>query len=299
MSSDFLQTVSQRVLLGDGAMGTQLQLAGLLPGACGEIWNLDQPDKVQAIQERYANAGSDCLITNTFGASRLNLDRHGQLGSTRQINIAGARLARQAFAGKKGFVLGDVGPCGGIMEPLGDVEPQAVYDTFAEQIEALLEGGVDAIIIETQVYLEELQQAMLAAKKAGASCIIASMAFDVGVNDDIRTMMGVTPEAAARFAVDNGADVIALNCGKDMDIIHAARVVTRYRQTTDRPVMAQPNAGSPVMQEGRIIYKQTPEELAAGLHGLLHSGAQIVGACCGSTPEHIRAMRPIVDSANA
>ncbi len=292
----FLEAARTRVLLGDGAMGTQLQRAGLEPGGCGEAWNLEHPDRVLAIQRAYAGAGSDCLITNTFGASRIMLERHGHAARVAEINRAGVRIARDAFGGRAGFVLGDLGPFGGLMEPYGDIPESRVRDAFLEQAEALVSAGVDAIIVETQTSLEELGVAIEAAKMAGAPCVIGSLAFDVMVDgSDVKTMMGIAPEEAAAFLRDVGADVAALNCGSGVDVGWAARVVKRYRAVCDLPTMAQPNAGLPVLENMKVVYKQAPGEMAARLPELLAAGVRIAGACCGSTPDHIRALREVLD----
>ena len=294
--SSFLDELRARVLLGDGAMGTQLQLAGLEPGGCGEAWNLDRSDRVLAIQRAYVEAGSDCLITNTFGASRIMLERHGRGGDTAPINRAGVRVAREAFGARRGFVLGDMGPFGGLMEPYGDIAESRVREAFLEQAAALVDAGADAIIVETQTSLEELGLAIEAAKKVGAPCVIGSLAYDVMVDrSDLKTMMGVSPEEAAVFLVDRGADVAALNCGTGVDAVWAARVVARYRAVCGLPTMAQPNAGLPVLERMKVVYKETPEQLAARLPELLATGVRVIGACCGSTPAHIRAFRELLD----
>jgi 5-methyltetrahydrofolate--homocysteine methyltransferase len=276
-------------------MGTQLQLAGLESGGCGEGWNLDHPDRVLAIQRAYVEAGSDCLITNTFGASRIMLERHGEGGRVAEINRAGAELARRALGAKRGFVLGDIGPFGGLMEPYGEIARERVVEAFAEQARALVAGGVDAIIIETQTALEELEIGITAAREAGA-LVIGSIAFDRMQDEaDVRTMMGVSPEQAAEFMAARGVDVLALNCGTGVDMEMAAVIVRRYRATRDLPVMAQPNAGQPVLRDMKVVYEQTPEEMAAGLPALLAAGARIIGGCCGSTPAHIRRLREGLD----
>jgi 5-methyltetrahydrofolate--homocysteine methyltransferase len=301
MATRLLQAIADRVLLGDGAMGTQLQAAGLSAGACGEAWNIEHPEPVLAIQRAYVAAGSDCLITNTFGGCAITLERHGVANRTREINESAVRIARQALESSNamGFVLGDIGPFGEFLEPLGDVPADHVRDAFRQQADALVSAGVDAIIIETQVALDELAIAIAAARAAGAPCIIASMAYDVSQGTgELRTIMGVTAAQAAVAARDAGADIIALNCGKGMDMTCAARCVREYHAACNLPVMAQPNAGSPVIQDGKITYMQTPEAMARELPGLLDAGTSIVGACCGSTPEHIRRMRPIVDDFN-
>src|ERR1700691_153101 len=169
----------ERPLLGDGAMGTQLMLAGLVQGNCGEAWNLTNPEKVLGIQHRYAEAGSDCIITNTFGGSRIMLTRHGEPEHVTEINKAAVQIAREAFGSKDGYVLGDIGPFGGLLEPFGDFTEAQVRSAFEEQAKALVEAGADAIIIETQTSLEELLIGIQACQAAGAKCIIGSMAFDV------------------------------------------------------------------------------------------------------------------------
>ncbi len=277
-------------------MGTQLQQAGLAPGGCGEAWNLDEPQKVLAIQKSYVEAGSDCLITNSFGGSRIMLERHDEQGRVRDINRAAAEIARRAFGEREGYVLGDIGPFGGLLEPYGDIPATRVEDAFAEQAEALVSGGVDAIIIETQTSLEELGIAIEAAKAAGAPAIIGSMAFDKMLEgEEVRTMMGTSPEEAAELMTKAGCHLVALNCGTGIDVRLAADVARRYRSRTSLPIMAQPNAGLPVLENLKVVYKETPEEMASGLDTLLASGVRIVGGCCGSTPAHIRKFREVLN----
>ena len=291
-----LETIQERPLLGDGAMGTQLQYAGLEPGGCGEAWNIECPEKVVAIQRRYAEAGSDCLITNTFGGCAIMLERHGQKGNVEAINRASVEIARDAFGDKKGFVLGDIGPFGGIMEPYGDIAAEDVRQAFRQQAKALVDGGADAIIIETQTALEELELGIEAAVEAGAPCIIGSMAYDVTLDGStFRTMMGIDPERAAEFMLEKGAHIVALNCGTGMDMVRAREASSRYRSVTGAPLMAQPNAGTPVLENQMVVYRETPEEMVEGVPDLLAAGCNIVGGCCGSTPDHIRAFRKVLD----
>jgi 5-methyltetrahydrofolate--homocysteine methyltransferase len=289
----------ERRLVCDGAMGTQLMLAGLESGSCGELWNLTHPDRVLAIQRRYVEAGADCLITNTFGGSRIVLGRHGVAKDVRAINQAGARIAREAFDGREGYVLGDIGPLGAILEPYGDLSQADARAALDEQAVALVEAGVDAIIIETQTSLEELGLAIDAAKAAGAPCIIGSLAYDLSADKTFFvTMMGVSPEKAAKFVEKKGAQVIALNCGTGMDMPGAAKVAGIYRKRCKLPVMVQPNAGLPVLEKGKAVYKQLPADMAAGVSEVLVAGATVIGSCCGSTPEHTRAISEIVDNFN-
>ena len=293
------EVLKDRRLVCDGAMGTQLMLAGLANGDCGEAWNLTHPERVLKIQRNYVEAGADCLISNTFGGSRLMLKRHGHSEDLRAINQAGARIAREAFDGRDGFVLGDLGPLGAILEPYGDLPHADAHTAYAEQARALVEAEVDAIIIETQTSLEELGVAIDAAKAAGAPCIIASLAYDLSQDKSFYvTMMGVTPERAAEFVEERGAHIIALNCGTGMDMIGAATVAKQYRSACKLPVMVQPNAGLPVLENMKAVYKQLPPEMAAGVPSAISCGANIIGSCCGSTPEHTRAIRKVVEEFN-
>jgi 5-methyltetrahydrofolate--homocysteine methyltransferase len=285
-----------RPLLCDGAMGTQLMIAGLEQGNCGEAWNLTHPERVLAIQRRYAEAGSDCILTNTFGGSRIMLTRHSEGDHVAAINKAAVEITRRAFGNRDGYVIGDIGPFGGLLEPFGDFTEAQVRSAFEEQAAALVEGGADAIIIETQTSLEELLIGIQAAQAAGAPCIIGSMAYDVTLDGStFRTMMGVEPEKAAEFMEQHGAHIVALNCGTRMDMQRALTAVERYKSATSLPVMVQPNAGQPRLVNMKVVYDETPEQMVQGLMPLLEAGANIVGACCGSTPEHIRAFRKVMD----
>jgi 5-methyltetrahydrofolate--homocysteine methyltransferase len=299
MNSKLKDALKKRRLVCDGAMGTQLMLAGLESGGSGEMWNLTHPDRVLGIQRRYAEAGADCIITNTFGGNGMMLKRHGHAAELKEINMAAARIAREAFNGKEGYVFGDVGPVGGVLEPYGDLKAEDVRTALDVQMEALVEGGVDAIILETQTSFEEVAVGLAAAKAAGAPCIIASLAYDRSHDGTFfKTMMGISPEQAAEFALENGADVVALNCGTGMDMAAAAEIVRAYRSVTDAYTMAQPNAGLPVLEKMKAVYKQTPEEMVQCLPATLEAGANIIGSCCGSTPDHTRAIRAVVDQFN-
>jgi 5-methyltetrahydrofolate--homocysteine methyltransferase len=252
---------------------------------------------VLAIQRRYAEAGSDCILTNTFGGSRIMLNRHSQAGRAVEINRAAVEIARQAFDGRPGYVIGDIGPFGGLMEPYGDFTAAQVREAFQEQAKALVDAGADAIIIETQTSLEELGIGIDVAREAGAPCVIGSMAYDVTLDGStFRTMMGIDPERAAKFMQERGADIVALNCGTGMDMEHARQAVERYRAVSALPVMAQPNAGQPKLVDMKVVYDETPEQMARGVERLLAAGVSILGACCGSTPEHIRAFRSRMDT---
>jgi 5-methyltetrahydrofolate--homocysteine methyltransferase len=290
------EAILERPLLCDGAMGTQLMFAGLEQGNCGEAWNLTHPERVLGIQQRYVEAGSECLLTNTFGGSAIMLTRHREGDHVVAINKAGVEIARKAFGDRDGYVIGDIGPFGGLMEPYGDFTEAQVRSAFEEQARALVEGGADAIIIETQTSLEELGIGIESAQKAGARCIIGSMAYDVTLDGStFRTMMGIEPEKAAEFMEQRGAHIVALNCGTRMDMVRALTAVQRYKSVTTLPVMVQPNAGQPKLVQMKVVYDETPDEMVKDLLPILKAGANIVGACCGSTPEHIRAFRKTMD----
>jgi len=277
-------------------MGTQLMAAGLESGGCGEAWNLTHPERVVAIHRRYAEAGADLMLTNTFGGSRIMLNRHGYAEQVTAINRAAVDLARQAFDGRVGYVIGDIGPFGGLLEPYGEFTDAEVAAAFGEQAQALVDAGADAIIVETQTSLEELGLGIAAARAAGAPCVIGSMAYDVTLDGStFRTMMGVDPERAAEFMESHGVDIVALNCGTGMDMERAREAVQRYKHATGLPVMAQPNAGKPRLVNLKVVYDETPEEMVRGVQPLLAAGANIIGGCCGSTPDHIRALRGAMD----
>lgn len=300
MGKSLLEALKERVLVSDGAMGTQLMDAGLDSGNCGEIWNVTHPDKIIEIQKRYVEAGSDCLTTNTFGGNGLTLKRHGYFDELEEINKAAVRVAREAFGGREGYVLGDVGPVGGVMEPYGDLTVAEVREAIRLQVRSLIEGGVDAIIIETQMDLAETKLGIEAAKEFGAPCIITSLAYDrTRDGSAFRTMMGVAPETAAEQLSEAGADILAFNCGTGVDMDVAKHIIGAYKNIADCFTMAQPNAGLPVLENLKTVYKQTPEHMVASLDELLALGVNIVGGCCGSTPDHIKAIRAKVDAWNA
>jgi 5-methyltetrahydrofolate--homocysteine methyltransferase len=293
MKTNLLDELSRRPLLGDGATGTQLQSMGLVPGSCGDLWNVTHPDRVRELHRRYLTAGADLLTTNTFGANAFVLGQHGAAGRVRELNMAAARLARE-IASDAAWVLGDIGPFGGMLEPLGDTPAEEVERAFRDQAAALLEGGADAILVETMSDPAELTLAVRAARSAGAGVVLATYAFQkfaVG----LRTMMGTTVADAVAAARAAGADIVGANCGTDLSLedyeMLTAELVAAAQGT---PVIVQPNAGSPSLRDGRISYAESAAQFAAAAPRLLAAGARIIGGCCGSTPEHIAAMRPVV-----
>lgn len=291
MSPDFVRTLSQGVLLADGAMATELQRNGLGLGACATLWNVDAPDRVLAVHRAYVDAGATVLLTNTFLAGRLALERHGAAHRVRELNGAAVNLARTALGDHAGTVLGNIGPFGG---KLGEVATGTVSQAFREHADALLEAGCDGLALETFTTLEELDLAVRAAKESGANLVIASLAFD-GVDGVLRTLNGVTPERAGAYLRDCGADVVGLNCGADLDVAAAANALRVLSRDCGLPLYAKPNAGTPALENGRIAYRRSAESMAADLQLLVEAGARIIGGCCGTTPEHIRAFRTVLD----
>jgi 5-methyltetrahydrofolate--homocysteine methyltransferase len=287
--SDLLSLLSTRTVILDGAMGTEMQRAGLAVGECGELWSLDYPERIAAIHSSYIEAGCDAIITATFGANPWVLGRFGAAGEVEAVNRAAARVARGA-AREATCVLGDLGPSGGLLRPLGSIDPADLLAQFTRQARALVGGGVDGIIIETMSAVEEAAIAVRAARAAGAPLVIVSMAFDRLPNGSIRTMMGVSPEQAARMADQEGADMVGANCGTSMTTADFARVVEAFSGATARPIVAQANAGTPELEDGRAVYRLTPEALAGGMAAVVAAGASAVGGCCGTTPDHIAAL---------
>jgi 5-methyltetrahydrofolate--homocysteine methyltransferase len=289
-----MQRLAGGVLVADGAMGTQLQRAGLPIGVGGERWNVEQPDRVLAIHAAYCEAGSDIVLTNTFGATRWVLERHGLAGRLAELNRAAARIARQA-AGPHRFVLGDLGPTGELLEPLGPVSRAELKADATARCHALLEEGVDGVICETLTAADEAAAAVEAALEAGAPLVIASFAFDRRPNGRVRTMMGVAPAEAAARARAAGAALVGANCGTNLNVGDFAALAGELAAASGLPVMIQPNAGQPRLEDGRAVYDMSSGEFAHGMEEVLRAGARIVGGCCGTGPEHIRALRALVD----
>ncbi|MAG58012.1 MAG: homocysteine methyltransferase [Planctomycetes bacterium] len=282
-----LDRLAEGVLVADGAMGTMLQSAGLGPGGCGEAWNVERPQVILEIHEAYREAGADLITTNTFGGNPQRLAFHGRADDVQELSRAGAVLARSA-AGEDGLVLGDLGPSGEVLAPLGTLEADDWSRGCRLQSEALLSGGADAIIVETQYAVTEMTLAVEAAHAAGATVVLASFAFGKTPSGP-RTMMGTTPREAAEAMVRVGADVIGMNCGTGLDREDHERVLEAYRSVTALPLLVQPNAGDPASMGGEQVHPFAPDDLAAWFDSLVGKGAAIVGGCCGATPEHIRA----------
>jgi 5-methyltetrahydrofolate--homocysteine methyltransferase len=283
------QTLTRRPLLGDGAMGTQLQQLGLTPGSCGEFWNVSQPDRVRQVHRAYLAAGADLLTTNTFGGTSFVLAGHSAGARVRELNLTGARLARE-IAGDRAWVLGDIGPFGGMFEPFGEALPDEVALAFHQQAAALLEGGADAILIETMSDPAEAVLAVQAAKAAGAEFVITTYTFQQSATG-YRTMMGTSVADALAAVIAAGADVVGANCGTELSLDDYVKLTAELAAAAaGRPVMVQPNAGSPRLVDGNICYDASAAQFVVAAPRLLAAGARLVGGCCGTTPEHIAAM---------
>jgi 5-methyltetrahydrofolate--homocysteine methyltransferase len=276
-----------KVLLSDGAWGTFLQAKGLEPGECPELWNITRRSDVLDIAESYVLAGSDIIETNSFGGSRIKLSQYGYGDRVGEINEAASSISREA-AGKNKHVAGSIGPTGKMLL-MGDVIEAELYDCFREQAIALEKGGADIIIIETMTDLDEARLAVKAARENTGCIVIITMTFSKDMNGKFFTMMGVSPAEMTVSMKAAGAHIIGSNCGngtKDM-----IGVVKEIRSTDkDIPVMIQANAGTPEFADGLTVYRETPEIMASFVPELLKAGANIIGGCCGTTPEHIKAI---------
>lgn len=290
-STPLLNELSRRPLVCDGAMGTQLMARGLASGACGMLWNLDRPADVGGIHLAYRNAGCELITTNSFVGSRFALQLHGLADRVADLNRAAAQVARAA-AGDTGWVLGDVGPFGDFLEPVGDVTADELRAAFQAQIAALLEGGADAILVETMSDPAEAVVGVEAAKACAKDIpVIVTYSFQQTAPGEFRTMMGTSAAEAMQRAIAAGADIVGTNCGTALsldDYVELAKQLVAAAGKT--PVIVQPNAGSPHTENGKTIYKATPEEMAATATRLLAAGVRIVGGCCGTTPALLAAM---------
>jgi len=287
------ERISERVFLLDGAMGTQLIARGVQVGKCNDYLNVESPDVVSDIHRSYFEVGSDAVLTNTFGANRYALGRHGFAKETIKINKAGAQIARRA-AGENKYVLGDIGPSGDFLEPLGSLKPEELKDAFAAQARALLDGGVDGFIIETMTALDEVTIAVEAVKSIGGVVpVLASMSFDrAGV--DFKTMMGVDVEAAVAKILSLGVDAVGFNCGTlslNEYVELAERFVSSVKTLEQGTIIfAEPNAGKPELVEDQAVYKVSPEDFAAAVEKIHSAGVNIIGGCCGTSPAHIKTL---------
>ncbi len=286
MPADLLARIKQSAVLCDGAMGTLLYSKGIFINRSYDELNLSQPELIRGLHHDYLQAGAEIVETNTFGANSFRLARHSLADKVRDINLAGARLAREAAKSFDVWVAGSVGPLGTRIEPLGKTSFDEARDSFRQQIQALVEGGVDLLILETFGYLEEIHQAMLAAHDVGSKLPLVAQ---VTIDEDGNCLDGSDPETFAPKLAEWGADVIGCNCS--VGPVAMLDAIERVRAASSLPLSAQPNAGIPRSVEGRNIYLCSPEYMASYARKFVAAGARIVGGCCGTTPEHIRVMK--------
>ncbi len=282
MKRDFLKELKKRPIVFDGATGTMLQRLGLKAGGCPDELVLKEPELVKKVHSAYKDAGADAVSTNTFGANRVKLREYGLESKVREINIQAARLARQAV-GDSVFVAGDMGPIGRFIEPVGELPFDEAVEIFTEQAIALKDGGADLIVIETMMDMREIKAALIAAKSSGLP-VVATMTFD----ETMRTVLGTCPEAFAVTAEGLGADAVGANCSLGIEGIYKA--IVAMSRVSAIPLMAQPNAGIPVLKGADTVFPASPDDMAAYAQRLGQAGVRILGGCCGTTPEHINKM---------
>jgi 5-methyltetrahydrofolate--homocysteine methyltransferase len=277
-----------KILISDGAWGTFLQQKGLQPGECPELWNITHPDKVKEIAESYIEAGSDMIETNSFGGTIFKLEHFELTDKVVEINEAAARISREA-AGEDKWVIGSIGPTGKMLV-MDDVTEEELYEAFKTQAIALEKGGADAVCIETMSDIDEASLAIRATKENTKLEIIATFTFEATGENQFHTMMGVTPADAATAAIQAGADIIGTNCGNGLKNMIA--IVAQMREVNATvPILVHANAGLPKVENGMTVYPETPEMMGKLIPQIIQAGANIIGGCCGTTPEHIRVMK--------
>ena len=282
----------KKYLLSDGAWGTQIAKHGVDSGICPELLNIEEPEMIKSIGESYVVAGSDIILTNTFGGSPQKLAKYGLEDRLEELNEAGVRLSVEASNGRA-LVLGSIGPTGEFLAPLGLITETEMVESFAKQVKTFISGGADSVLIETMTDLGEMKCALKAVRDNSDFEAVCSMTFDRVVKG-YATMMGVTPDRAAVELEEAGADVVGSNCGSGIEnIIEVARIM---KPSTGLPLWFKPNAGLPELVDGKTVYRETPEEMASRIPELADAGAKIIGGCCGTTPDHIRKIREIIES---
>jgi 5-methyltetrahydrofolate--homocysteine methyltransferase len=283
---------AKKVLVSDGAWGTMLQARGLTSRQCPEEWNVSHAEDVRSVARQYAQAGSDLVMTNTFGGSKTKLAKMGFEDRVRQFNLAGARNSLEGAP--EAMVVGSVGPTGEFIQPLGTMTAEEMEAVFSEQIGALLEAGLKAICIETMTAIEEALAAVRAARKLDAEIdIITTFTFDITPNGP-KTMMGVDPKQIAEELPQAGANMLGANCGNGIE--QMIEITKEFRKHTDLPILIHANAGLPELVDGQTVFRQGPEVMSSHVKTIVDAGANIIGGCCGTTPEHIAAMKAVLDA---
>lgn len=290
------QKINTGLLFLDGAMGTQLIAAGAEVGY-NDYLNIKSPEIVKAVHESYFQAGSDAALTNTFGANSITLQRHNLSEQVTQINTAAVVMARQ-IAGDDNYVLGNIGPCGDFLQPVGTITPKQLQNAFTEQAVALVQGGVDGLIIETMTSIEELEIAVKAAQSAAGNLpVFASMAFDCS-GDNFRTMMGVSVASMVEKLLALQVDCLGFNCGR-MTLDNYVKLATNIASlvgSSEVALFAEPNAGMPEMTDGKETYRVGPDDFAQALVKIRDVGFKVLGGCCGTSPDHIKAAAKLLKS---
>lgn len=281
---DFLERIKTgQTLVSDGATGTNLQARGLELGLPGEVWVLERPDEIMRLQRAFIDAGAEILLTCTFGGSAMRLEQVGLGERMAEVNRTAVQLTRRAVDGRDVLVAGSIGPLGHLLKPLGPLEPEAAQAAYREQARVISDAGVDLLVIETQFDLVEAEAAVRGVRSASSLPLVCSFSFDRGT----RTMMGVRPAQAAAQMEAWGVDVAGINCGRSLE--ENLVVLQQLRSATKLPIWFKPNAGLPELDsEGRPTYSVSPEAMGSQVYTWLTAGAQVVGGCCGTSPEHLR-----------
>lgn len=280
------------IIIADGATGTALMAAGLPPGMPPELWNVEQAEQIRKLHRSYLDAGSQIILTNTFGGNRIKLGAAGFGERVSELNHAGSKLARDA-AGQRAFVAGDIGPTGELMAPLGKLTSERAIEVFAEQAQALAQGGVDLLWIETMMDIDEARSAVIGARQATDLPIFCSLSF----GPKGYTMMGVSARQAAEQLWPLGLTAIGANCGEGIDVVE--QVLTQmHAALPNAPLIAKPNAGRPQLVNGQTIYDMKAADFSARMSDFVALGARVLGACCGSDPTHIAAISSIWGTAS-
>ena len=298
LSESILKLLEQKILIIDGATGTMLQEKGLSSGECPEMWNITHPDTVLEIHNSYLEAGADIILTNTFGANGVKLKKLKLESKLIEANEQAVKLARQAVDEYKKkdlrpvFVAGSIGPTGEILVPCGPLGIDEAYKGYQEQVKAMVATGVDMILLETFYNLDEIKIALKAVKENSDLIVFASMTFD----ESLKTIYGITPEKAVEELFQDEADGVGANCGSGPELLY--KILTRMRIITDAPLLVEPNAGVPYIENNKVIYPALPEKMAKYAEKFAQLKVNIIGGCCGTTPKHIQAISEKIKNMN-